>query len=748
MRISHIKSNGLKGRSINLALDDVSVIIGPNASGKSAILDAILLAILGYRPGWGRTVDDVLHAADGDMVEVTATVVGVNGGCDAVTIRRTWERLYYKRGAKRGEFKKVEQGVWCSTLSDGAHQKDHEAEIRRIFGLSDDKTHRSDQEHCLDVEAFLALSHDRRRIALFRVASDLLTRHWGERLAQEEVLLKYATGSFGGGSPIVWLEGLWSDAVESLAAVRAQRREADAAIEGLDEERDDNTKAVDPVAVGRLKAAVDVAVEAEKEAAARNAEGAKGLDAKIRAAVSLNADIENARKKVTEISEKISQLRSPSGDDPFQSAVQSEIDSMEAPWGPNSLACLRQITEDTKAAAEKPIDTSELDTADELVAQLELVVESARGDLGSLNADVARAKALSADIIKIEAAGTGACPTCRQRVGVGALEAMRDALAPLNQAIDRAVEVEVKIQDKESQLGRARDMRSKLQQRINDNKAKEGHAYRDAVDQVRTVETRMVELRHQLTTAQSGDNAEAIGRLESSLAAQNDTAAKEMESTDNLHSGLQRFRAEALAEVEALATTTREARDVFDAANRLLEGHRMSLSLRAKAAELRVAEKKASDLVSDLGPRGVLGRVAATVLDPFKAAVNGLLGQAHLGTFDVQVFDEDRNRPVLRMGLVRNGTMAPVETLSGGEATAVRAGISLALATVSELPWRPILVDEVEGVDDGRQVELMEQVSAAVKDGSASQAIIMGCWWNGPSATVAYEQAQTEEEVA
>ena len=733
MRITHIRSEGLKGRAISVALDDVSIIIGPNAAGKSAILDAILVAILGYRPGWGRTADSLLHAAERNEVWVEATVSGVEGEDEDVVVERSWERLYYKRGPKRGEFKKVEQKVRCSTVPEGSHQRKHEAEIRRMFGLSEEKAQRADQEQCLDVQSFLNLSHDKRRVALFRIAGELIAREWPpERLSKEAE--KLGVSGYDGSDPMAWLERVWSESVANLSKVRSERREADAAVDGVEEERGEKTAPVDPAAVGRLKAQVSAAVDDEKKASAWWAGAVSASEAKLRSAAEHNADVEVARKKVVEIRERLSSIRKDDIEtDPVLKAIQAEIDAIEAPWGTNSLSSIRQAAESARAQAEKPIDTSELDTADELVAQLELVVENARADLGSLRADAERARAVSESIIKLERSDNGECPLCRQPVGRSTLGALRDALAPLNASVDRAVEVESKIRDREAHLGQARDMRAVIQQRITDRKAEENRLYREAVDQVRSVESRLIDLRHQLSMAhQGGDNAEMVGRLSESLATWEGVANQEEESLDNLRKELERVSATAKAKSEELANATRLARDKFDVANRLLESYRVSMSLRARAAELRAAEKEASRLVSALGPRGLLGRVSATVLDPFKSAVNGLLEEARLGRFDVEVFDEDRNRTVLRMGLVREGSsMAPVETLSGGESTAVKAGISLGLATVSEMPWRPVLVDEVEGVDDARQSDLLEQVSSAVESGSASQALIMGCWWNG-----------------
>ena len=222
-------------------------------------------------------------------------------------------------------------------------------------------------------------------------------------------------------------------------------------------------------------------------------------------------------------------------------------------------------------------------------------------------------------------------------------------------------------------------------------------------------------------------NPEQIGRLESLLETVTEVASREVESLENLSMVLEGACSERDEEMEKLTGATVAAQMALVEGTRHLERHRVWMSMRAKAAELEEQEEQLREIVDALGPRGILGKVAATVLGPFKDVVNSLLRDLGLGEFSIDVFDE-RDRPVLRMGIKRDGELAPVETLSGGESTAVRAGMSLALATVSELPWRPLLIDEVEGVDEQRQAGLRAAVDAAIEQETASQAMILGCW--------------------
>jgi len=733
MRITHIQSTGLKGQDIDLDLDPVSVSIGPNASGKSAVMDALLLGVLGYRPGWGKTAEDTLMASSG-RIDISITVA-VDPELPPVIITRTWERLYYKRGERKGDFKKVVRRVDCSLEPSTSHQKTHEQAVRTLFGLSSDKTQRADQEQCFDVASFLGLSHDKRRVALFRIAHGLLDREWTpERMVEElkaanvwsELLIGRPDVRDVADGPIEWLERAWKEKVSMLSDARRIRREAEAGVAAIDEERSDESKVADPAAVGLLKASVEDCSASEVAAMARHTEAIAECTAALGKAKQANADIVAARIRVDDIQGQLAELRGPLPED--AAGLAHKIAEIEAPFGANSLSTMRSISDHAKEAAEAPMDRSSLSPISGVIEQLELEVEALRADLGALNADAKKGKALASDITTLSQGGSGHCPLCRQVVGRASLSALHNALVPLNEAFDKADEVRDAVVTKEADLGEARTLRERMEDHLLATQAQRSADYRDAVDDVRALEQRLVSHRRQLRALQSESvNPEQIGRLESLLETVTEVASREVESLENLSMVLEGACSERDEEMEKLTGATVAAQMALVEGTRHLERHRVWMSMRAKAAELEEQEEQLREIVDALGPRGILGKVAATVLGPFKDVVNSLLRDLGLGEFSIDVFDE-RDRPVLRMGIKRDGELAPVETLSGGESTAVRAGMSLALATVSELPWRPLLIDEVEGVDEQRQAGLRAAVDAAIEQETASQAMILGCW--------------------
>lgn len=71
MRITRARIDGIKGVTDDYEFGDVNVITGDNESGKTAILDAIVLGCLGWSPKYGRRPMDIGRAVSG----ATASVV-------------------------------------------------------------------------------------------------------------------------------------------------------------------------------------------------------------------------------------------------------------------------------------------------------------------------------------------------------------------------------------------------------------------------------------------------------------------------------------------------------------------------------------------------------------------------------------------------------------------------------------------------------------------------------------------------
>ena len=74
--ITSIRYTNIKGRSNAHALKAVNLVVGDNSSGKTALLDSLDIATIGYlaRPQVGRTNSELFKLASGPYMEVEATL--------------------------------------------------------------------------------------------------------------------------------------------------------------------------------------------------------------------------------------------------------------------------------------------------------------------------------------------------------------------------------------------------------------------------------------------------------------------------------------------------------------------------------------------------------------------------------------------------------------------------------------------------------------------------------------------------
>jgi hypothetical protein len=87
MKLKLIRYENLKGRTGECELGDATFIYGRNFKGKTTILDAVKLVLLGYHPALDRTAQGVFALCSGDKLEVVAQMAN---GTDV--LQRQWRR--------------------------------------------------------------------------------------------------------------------------------------------------------------------------------------------------------------------------------------------------------------------------------------------------------------------------------------------------------------------------------------------------------------------------------------------------------------------------------------------------------------------------------------------------------------------------------------------------------------------------------------------------------------------------------
>jgi hypothetical protein len=93
-RIKTLRANNLKGYSFDEDLAPVNIVVGDNTSGKTAVLAAVKLVLLGYEPRWGKTSGATFGACGSKGGGATSLTVQALLDNDTL-LSRVWE---IKRG--------------------------------------------------------------------------------------------------------------------------------------------------------------------------------------------------------------------------------------------------------------------------------------------------------------------------------------------------------------------------------------------------------------------------------------------------------------------------------------------------------------------------------------------------------------------------------------------------------------------------------------------------------------------------
>lgn len=88
MKIKKVIITGMHkvGRKVYEINDGVTYFVGPNGVGKSTVLEAIQLGLLGYIPGYGKTNESIIKHASGPSLSISLVLD------NDISIDRTWTR--------------------------------------------------------------------------------------------------------------------------------------------------------------------------------------------------------------------------------------------------------------------------------------------------------------------------------------------------------------------------------------------------------------------------------------------------------------------------------------------------------------------------------------------------------------------------------------------------------------------------------------------------------------------------------
>ena len=699
--ITKLTFSGLKGQQRAHDIGSLTLIKGPNGSGKTAALQAIMIGFLGYEPRLGKRPEATMALAeDGRMSVEILTDKGFG-----VT------RLFAFDPAKQSVSQEIRLRGRAEML-----QKEAEAEVAAALG---------NFPVMFDLAEFTSMSPDRQRDFIFHlspldgrkwnpssllegVAFRALVENLGEAVVSEALKIKgggamrafdkmaprrrqTATGTLMAKLDPAYrvtlddvlrqIEAHCSDDIQSslagmLAALksrarsaRARRAECVSAVRALTEERAKHADAA--AGVEEMRAALAEA-EARLSALARTAgAGDEKRKERARRAAEIADAIRNKRERISEIENE------PAPDIAALKAASEECARAirEIPDASAFADELNAIEETLAAAAARR------DASVRAKAELEGKTASLRAAIDALRADVALFR-------------EGRCPVCgapAESAHIAALikrkneEAAR--LAAQAEEKGRALEAEARVleyfeRETKSLAARRAEVSSRIGSAVEAARAKE----RELAD---------LERRFALACQDRAHRAEAIDALEAEITELGSSLAED--SHDGEASPEDGRVAECRAEIErmrAILAEKERARSLLDAIT-----ERIALARRG-AVE--------SDVVKDLAAavRSLRDALVAGIIGPLQKTVDEILPEINPAYRSYFALADMRGREGFEFGRLRSARRIPFASLSGGETVLFSAALVTALILRAD-PREKVLLIEMGELDDANARALL-----------------------------------------
>ena len=762
MRLRELAINGLKrGGMLTLDLTPLLYLHGRNGVGKSRAFDALQLLINGYHPDLPHTGDGVMRLSDGDELVVSATVEDAMGRLWSVG--RRWLREIVSRGKDKGGIKISPPEVWAQCAGEMRFEKkEAEAKIKELLG----------SPSFVDLTALTDKTDTGRRDAIFRIGAE--GAKWTAEVINAHLKDERCTGvkPWNGISPLYdWLSGEVEAQKERTKAARAlvaQRREAAAKL-------GEDSEGVEPADVGVLRRAHEQAQADARKVHADWSRATTQARSEVDRVASLHRQRTIDQAELATVKAEIERVSSATATDEI-ARLRGELMDLEEGWGDDAIPGLtdaltqaeREAEEakQTKAQAATTLDEAkkarqraaddEQERAEERRVQDE-VIRSAilKRDFAQSRLDEAR-KLLAS--LNTDSFDDPACPYCTQPIPVTVLAKLQ---APITQAEQELREAEEEVEQAwvkvEQAWVKAKPASDRLTKRANelttatDALRQAEEAEREAVNCWSRCLTDAENKTAELTSARSWlkdatDKATALKNRIEVLEAQGDTGTQAQLATlrereRNITALLNVIPFPMSAVVATLQETERRAEQekaeadgrataAFDELKREEEKltlFREAARIRQELVDAQTDLKEQERVEKAVGPKGLMGRIVASIIEPLEAAVNDCIEGLNHGAFKIRMQDARENE-VFHMGLeAADGTFRPIETLSQGERGAVHAAVLVGLATLGKAPWRVVLADHMERLDLDRRTAFLSQLATLKRAGKVDQVLAAGC---------------------
>lgn len=645
MRAIRIQAENLKNLpAIDLMIEPRTMLAGPNGSGKTALIQALTLAVLGYEPSLGKQILQVRTQLARGIDPVEAGLVFDTG----FAIRRSIGGSKQTRVAPpKGE----------------RTEREMEERIKKELGgfiLS------------LDVRELLDLTPEKRREYVF----NLLPR---ERAQLTEERFREAMGYADQHMAIQRaIDRLWIDhvlagetAVEGLASAidhaNAKRLEAEQVRRQKEHHRDELTKDLE----NAEKEAAGDAYDPEKvEALQRELEAA---EADLAALTARNSTArERHQRAVADWHAKVAAERRVRNIAAAKLEAEAELARLR-----EQLAALPEPPDDSALKETYTAALKVQKTALEAEAEQSDVVSAAREAVASeramLSANEARLRELE---------GAECCPTCG---GTADLDAFRDRLRSEIEKRKRAEALAIKaLQTEEDRLATLRGDREKADAAVTDAR----DAYNEAARarQHRGVVADSIERQERALARFGPEHEEATVALRALEGVQEPTHEPGLEDSTPLTTRIHELKASIREE---------QARAVQGAAPETIR--KQIDDAEAALAKAQAKERALKDLHKKL--QELRGRVIQGMLAPVEDAARAILRQVDPEKEFRFQYDRE-GREVLDFGFEKDGVFRSFAAASNGESVILVTVLLAALLDDLSPPWKVLVIDNAEAIDD------------------------------------------------
>lgn len=664
--IDSIAAVNVKGRNFNHALKPLTVIHGENAAGKTAITDAIQIALLGHHPSLGKKPASTmaLCPASAKQLEVQMKLA------DGTAIRRTYTRT--RTGASEDTHGAIPDGVLPAQLNFGEFLKAKPAERNAVLATIMGEIDLPALQAKIKAKAAELGVLDHVDLTIDPGAErplDTTIQAIGEQAVGMKQTLDQLRKTIATMLQAEPPEGQYDPG--AITALRSKLDEANAAVGAAGERLDALNRAI--------MQAPDEPLEARPEREA--IESAK--DAHLKASAALTAAL-TAKESQTHLIQRIAQL-------------ERDINGLEA------IASGRPDERPTCTASEAEIKA----------AELKRDIDSQNRELATCREEIAANQREASNLIgSIRQLEAGTCPCCGSTG-----EALATAIETMVASRDACFAT---IEHCQERLKVAEGRREKMQAGLAHYTAvPRAIAGWEAADKIPGLQDQLAELKQEAAT--QPDTTALQGEV--------DKTAAELQRLERLEDEWRVYRAAELpskedteAAAEAFVNAKHE-RDQIAAEIKILAernaAHERALQDKQRVADMTAEAENLERLLA--GAKALREHLKEIQREAATEAMRPLILTA--GIFLEGLVEGHMEVEQHLVGIRRAGEFLPLEVLSGMEAVAVAAACQAALAHKSPVPI--LIVDELARMTPSKRAIFSRNCQAAIEAGVVGQVILI-----------------------